>query len=91
MTTLPEGVYYTKVAQKGRSLNLQGVAQSNARVSSLMRNLDTSTWLTNPLLREIKKRTTDETSVPLSDFILDVSQTQPKKEGEGKEQVAKSG
>lgn len=89
VTTLPEGVYYTKVAQKGRSLNLQGVAQSNARVSSLMRNLDTSTWLTNPLLREIKKRTTDETSVPLSDFILDVSQQQPKKEGE--EKVAQSG
>lgn len=83
VTTLPDGVYYTKVAQSGRSLNLQGVAQSNARVSSLMRSLDTSTWFTNPSLIEIKSDPKKDESVRLSSFSLNVSQTVQKKEGEG--------
>lgn len=81
VTTLPEGVYYTKVAQKGRGLNLQGVAQSNARVSSLMRSLDTSTWFANPSLIEIKADATKKDNpVRLSTFSLNVSQAAQKKE-----------
>ena len=81
VTTLPEGVYYTKVAQKGRGLNLQGVAQSNARVSSLMRSLDTSTWFTNPSLIEIKADANkQDNAVRLSTFSLNVSQAAQKKE-----------
>lgn len=53
--TLPEGVYYTQIKQSGRNLDVQGVAQSNARVSSLMRNVDKSEWLTQPNLIEIRK------------------------------------
>ncbi len=87
VTTLPDGVYYTKVAQKGRGLNLQGVAQSNARVSSLMRSLDTSTWFTNPSLVEIKSDNKKEQAVRLSSFSLNVKQADKKKkdgaEGEG--------
>lgn len=82
VTTLPDGVYYTKVAQKGRGLNLQGVAQSNARVSSLMRSLDTSTWFTNPSLVEIKSDNKKEQSVRLSAFSLNVRQAAKKKAGE---------
>jgi len=83
VTTLPDGVYYTKVTQKGRGLNLQGVAQSNARVASLMRSLDTSTWFENPSLVEIKDNTEkQESSVRLSSFILNVNQASRKKEGE---------
>ena len=86
VTTLPDGVYYTKVAQKGRGLNLQGVAQSNARVSSLMRSLDTSTWFTNPSLVEIKSDNKQDQSVRLSSFSLNVSQAaKKKKEGEAEE------
>jgi type IV pilus assembly protein PilN len=86
VTTLPDGVYYTKVTQKGRGLNLQGVAQSNARVASLMRSLDTSTWFENPSLVEIKddSQTQKESSVRLSSFILNVNQASRKKEGEEK-------
>jgi len=81
VTTLPDGVYYTKVAQKGRGLNLQGVAQSNARVSSLMRSLDTSTWFANPSLVEIKADATKKDNpVRLSTFSLNVSQAAQKKE-----------
>jgi type IV pilus assembly protein PilN len=85
VTTLPDGVYYTKVEQKGRSLNLQGVAQSNARVSSLMRSLDASTWFENPSLVEIKADPQKNTSVRFSTFSLNISQLVQKKEGEEQE------
>ncbi|MCK5366130.1 MAG: PilN domain-containing protein [Gammaproteobacteria bacterium] len=85
VTTLPDGVYYTKVAQKGRGLNLQGVAQSNARVSSLMRSLNTSTWFENSVLVEIKTNPEKETAVRLSKFILNVGQAKQKKPDEKQE------
>jgi len=85
VTTLPNGVYYTKVAQKGRTLNLQGVAQSNARVSSLMRSLDASTWFKNPSLVEIKANPQKDTVVRLSTFSLNVSQATQKKESDQKD------
>ncbi len=47
---LPEGVYLTSFVQNGKSLSLQGKAQSNARVSALMRAVDRSEWLTKPVL-----------------------------------------
>ena len=82
VTTLPDGVYYTKVSQKGRQLNLTGVAQSNARVSSLMRSLNTSTWFDNPELVEITTSEQKETAVRLSKFILKVGQEKQKKANE---------
>ena len=85
VTTLPDGVYYTKVVQKGRSLNLEGVAQSNARVSSLMRSLDASTWFENPSLVEIKADPQKDTSLRFSTFNLNISQLTKKKEGEEQE------
>lgn len=86
--TLPDGVYYTKVAQKGRALNLQGIAQSNARVASLMRSLDASKWFTNPALVEIKDDTAKNESVRTSSFILDVKQTPREKKQELQQQAA---
>jgi type IV pilus assembly protein PilN len=84
VTTLPEGVYYTKVAQKGRGLSLQGVAQSNARVASLMRSLESSKWFTNPALVEIKDDTQKDAAVRLSSFILNVKQPSREKKAEEK-------
>ena len=85
VTTLPDGVYYTKVAQAGRALNLHGVAQSNARVSSLMRSLDTSTYFENPSLVEIKgDPTKKELTARHPTFILNVSQATQKKPDEEK-------
>lgn len=74
--TLPEGVFYTSIAQKGRSFNLDGVAQSNARVSSLMRSLDDSQEFTNPVLLEIKAQNAPSNlrDVRLASFKLRVSQ-----------------
>ena len=51
---LPEGVYLTSLRQDGYALTLQGVAQSNERVSELLRHLGhRSAWLTRPELVEI--------------------------------------
>nr|WP_242472914.1 PilN domain-containing protein [Rhodoferax fermentans] len=51
---LPEGVYITSMRQEGQSVALQGVSQSNERVSELLRNLSTkSAWLNRPELIEI--------------------------------------
>ena len=87
VTTLPEGVFYTNIIQKGRSLNLQGVAQSNARVSTLMRNIDASDWMERPTLEEIVRKgkpgSNGEELLRLSDFKLKAAQTTIKKEGEG--------
>jgi type IV pilus assembly protein PilN len=51
---VPEGVFLKSVKQRGAGINLVGYAQSNARVSTLMRNIESSPWLTNPQLIEIK-------------------------------------
>jgi type IV pilus assembly protein PilN len=51
---LPEGVYLKSVKQVGTKVGVTGYAQSNARVSTLMRNLGASPYLENPELIEIK-------------------------------------
>jgi type IV pilus assembly protein PilN len=55
--TLPEGVYLEKLAQEGNNLAFFGVAQSNARVSAYMRNIDGSVWLSKPTLDVIQTET----------------------------------
>lgn len=52
--TLPEGAYLNKIEQKGSDLTFSGVAQSNARVSAYMRNIDGSAWLSKPKLDVIQ-------------------------------------
>lgn len=51
---LPDGIYLSSVRQQGAKVTVTGYAQSNARVSTLMRNLEASPWLTRPELVEIK-------------------------------------
>ncbi len=50
----PEGVFLTSLRQQGRNLQISGTAQSSTRVSALMRNIDSSEWLTNPQLDKIE-------------------------------------
>ena len=79
VATLPEGVYYTVIQQKGANISVQGIAQSNARVSSFMRNVDRSTWLEKPNLVEIRKLKSGEGEPPrFSQFSLQFSQFKPK-------------
>jgi type IV pilus assembly protein PilN len=51
---LPDGTYITSLKQENQSVTIQGVAQSNERVSELLRNLaDHTPWLSKPDLVEI--------------------------------------
>jgi len=51
---LPEGIYLRSVKQTDKKVQIVGYAQSNARVSTLMRNIEGSAWLEKPELVEIK-------------------------------------
>jgi type IV pilus assembly protein PilN len=51
---LPEGIYLRSVKQTDKKVTIVGYAQSNARVSTLMRNIEGSPWLEKPELVEIK-------------------------------------
>ena len=51
---LPEGIYLRSVKQVDKKVTIVGYAQSNARVSTLMRNIEGSPWLEKPELVEIK-------------------------------------
>lgn len=68
---LPDGVYLKAVKQTGTKVNLVGLAQSNARVSTLMRNLEASPYLANPELVEIKAVT--DRNQRLNEFSLNIS------------------
>jgi type IV pilus assembly protein PilN len=69
---LPEGVYFTTLKQAGQTITLTGIAQSNARVSALMRNLDGSDWFANPDLDVINVK--PKGSDRVSEFTLRVNQ-----------------
>jgi type IV pilus assembly protein PilN len=78
--TLPDGVYLNSFTQKGRSLEVAGVAQSNARVSDYMRNIDASDWLTAPRLDLIK--TTEKNRTRVANFNLRAKQKTQKPQDE---------
>ena len=68
---MPEGVYLRSLAQKGLRINVVGYAQSNARVSTLMRNIEASPWLENPELVEVKAASVDKRRI--AEFTLYMS------------------
>jgi type IV pilus assembly protein PilN len=79
---LPDGLYLKSVKQQGNRVVINGYTQSQARVSTLMRNLDASPYLDNSSLIEIK-------AVPLggsriNEFTLAVNIERPKAEDEQK-------
>jgi len=79
---LPDGVYFTSLKMTGKNIAIIGAAESNNRVSNLMRNLDGSDWLEAPNLNEVKAVTAgvvDQENV----FQLTVQQTQPGASTEG--------
>ena len=71
---LPEGVYLKSIKQVGPKVNVLGYAQSNARVSTLMRNLGASPYLENPELVEIKAVTSpDKSGSRVNEFNMNIS------------------
>lgn len=78
---LPDGLYLKAIKQTNDIVNVQGYANSNARVSTLMRNLDASPWLEQPTLVEIKAvRLNDQ---PISEFSLNVKITRTREDPNG--------
>lgn len=75
--TLPDGVYFTEVKMTGKALSISGAAESNNRVSDLMRNLEASDWFDAPSLNEVKATTAGQVD-QANTFELTVRQTQPK-------------
>jgi len=72
--TVPEGIYLTSIQQHGAQLTINGVAESNGRVSAYMRNIDTSDWMAIPKLKVIQ---TKKGTLRSSDFTLVTSQSRP--------------
>lgn len=88
---MPEGVYLRSLKQRGQAINLRGYSQSNARVSTLMRNIESSPWLASPQLIEIKAAKVG--SKRLSEFTmnLQLKRAQPAKAVKDVAKAAKKG
>ena len=73
--TVPEGIYLTGIKQSESTININGVAESNGRVSAYMRNIDGSDWMSTPKLTVIESK---QGTLRSSDFVLKTSQSTPK-------------
>jgi type IV pilus assembly protein PilN len=87
--TIPDGVRLTGIRQAGNILTLEGVAESNQRVSMYMNQLNESGWLTDVSLRIIEARGADR--LARFQFALTVRLTQPKADAEGEGTASASG
>ncbi len=70
LRVMPEGTYLKTIKQTGQAINLTGVAQSNARVSTLLHNLNESAWLENAELVEIHSAQIND--VRAAEFTINV-------------------
>jgi type IV pilus assembly protein PilN len=59
--TVPDGIYLTSIKQSGKKLEIHGIAQSSTRVSTFLRNVDSSTWMDNPVLQVVEAAPTSPT------------------------------
>jgi len=86
---LPEGVHLTEVKQTGNRIEFQGVAQSSTRVSTLMRNIDASEFLSDPSLDGITTVASGQEHV--SQFKMFAQQVSTANEDEARPTDAKPG
>jgi type IV pilus assembly protein PilN len=84
---LPEGMYLKSIKQQGNVISMEGVADTNARVATLVRNLSTSNWMESPSLVEIKSVVVN--TLKQNAFSLNVNIKVPKVETD--EKPAKGG
>lgn len=84
VTSLPDGVSLVSVTQKGKAVTINGVAQSNARVSSFMRKLEESDWLGDPQLQIIEAK--DDQGQRVSNFTMRFNQVIPGASEDGEEE-----
>ena len=84
---MPEGVFLKTMRQRGPNIDIVGYAQSNARVSTLMRNIESSPWLANPNLIEI--RATNLGKMRISEFNMRLQLKRPNPAAEAAKAGAK--
>jgi type IV pilus assembly protein PilN len=77
--TLAKGVYFNSAKMQGKVISIDGTAESNNRISALMRNLESSEWFSDPNLKGIKENS--KLGGQSSNFQLTVNQTSPKRAG----------
>jgi type IV pilus assembly protein PilN len=84
--TIPEGVYLSGLTQADKGLTVNGMAQSNARVSAYMRNLESSAWLRDPILNiiETKLEGKENKKERQSKFTLQMKQSTEKTDAKRK-------
>ncbi|HAP53293.1 MAG TPA: pilus assembly protein PilN, partial [Marinobacter adhaerens] len=80
--TLPDGLFYTDLKRTGERVDIVGMAESNSRVSTLMRQFEDSEWFTDPNLSNVSAA--DSRRAGYSQFNLSVKQKTPEPEGEDK-------
>lgn len=85
---VPVGIFLTSLKQEGPNVTVEGRAQSNARVSAFMRNIEAADWVSKPVLMLIENK--DQTGTGFSHFRLGFGQQQPQR-GQSEEQAARSG
>lgn len=71
---IPEGVFLLNLKQTGKQLRIEGMAQSNARVSDFMRNISSSEWMSNPKLDVIEADKNKNNSDGNRKFVLQAMQ-----------------
>ena len=79
---LPEGMYLKSIKQQGNVISIEGIADTNARVATLVRNLSTSNWMESPSLVEIKSIVVN--TLKQNAFALNVNIKAPKVETDEK-------
>jgi type IV pilus assembly protein PilN len=80
--TLPDGLFYKNLKKNGDQIDIVGMAESNSRISALMRRFEESDWFTDPNLANVSAA--DSSRAGYSQFNLSVKQKTPEPEGEGK-------
>ncbi|MEM7358121.1 MAG: PilN domain-containing protein [Pseudomonadota bacterium] len=75
---LPNGVYYDNINKSDGKLSIGGMAQSNGRVSALMRNLDSSDWFDNTSLNVVD--VVDQNGASISKFNVEVKEERKEKD-----------
>lgn len=79
---IPDGVFLTSIKQDANRLTMNGIAESNTRVSEFIRNIEKSVWMTSPRIEEIKRNKGSSALARTNSFILQLQQSRPRYAGQ---------
>ncbi len=79
--SVPDGIHLETLSRKGKTINIKGLAESNMRVSSFMRNLDESDWFAAPNLKGVSASANDDGYNNSFELTVNTSAPKDKKKG----------